>query len=327
MYLRSGGMLVRTEQFEAVIVSADLKSMQKAAETLHTSSQNISRLIRTFEEEMQVKVFVRNKHGVFLTDDGEYIVGELKKIMACVDSLRDHYLQPAADPYADRTIPQLHILTAPPESDMIATLLERVSDKFELQSAAVDVQDARTINSRLEADMAQMMADYELIITNFLDAEMTYVRSRLTGGTLFFLYKNRLGVHLSADNPLSSKALISVRDLVNQTLIARSTGTQALPHVLMAIDSIGVNLKPRFVLNNERSCEHFIRCNKGFSFVPLRDDSRDTYILPQTRIIPLKEQIFITHVAIVRNELLGTAYGRQILSMLQKRYKYLHEIY
>lgn len=274
-----------------------------------------------------MQVFVRNKHGIFLTEEGEFVVAELKKAMQSVDTIRSHARQPCPDPQEDKTIPHLRILTSPPESDMIATLLEQISDKYTLESAVVDVQDARTINTRLEKDTAHMLEAHDLILTNLLDSELAYIRQLVKTSTLFFLYKNRLGVHLSDQNPLASRPLISVRDLVNQPLISRSTGTQALPHVMMAIDSIGVSLKPRFVLNSERSCEYFIRCNKGYSFVPLREDQQEAYALSQTRTIPLKEQLFITHTCIVSKELLNRAYGIRILSMLKRRYKYLHEIY
>lgn len=65
---------MRIEQFEAIIEVAQQKSMQKAAEALYTSTQNISKLIKDFEKELHVQIFIRNKHGVFLTSEGDYIV-------------------------------------------------------------------------------------------------------------------------------------------------------------------------------------------------------------------------------------------------------------
>ena len=62
---------VRIEQLEVILTVAQSGSMQKAAEQLHTSSQNISKLIKQLEDELQLQIFMRNKYGVFLTSVGE----------------------------------------------------------------------------------------------------------------------------------------------------------------------------------------------------------------------------------------------------------------
>ena len=56
---------MRLEQFEFILEVASKKSMQKAADNLHTSIQNVSKLIKQLEDELHVQLFVRNKYGVF----------------------------------------------------------------------------------------------------------------------------------------------------------------------------------------------------------------------------------------------------------------------
>lgn len=64
---------MRLEQFEYVIAVADAGSMNRAADVLHVSQQNISKAIGQLEREMQVTIFYRSKKGVLLTADGEKI--------------------------------------------------------------------------------------------------------------------------------------------------------------------------------------------------------------------------------------------------------------
>ena len=72
---------MRLEQFEFLIVVAQKKSMQKAAAELHTSVQNVSKSIKQLEDELNTPVFIRNKFGVFLTQEGEAIYNIAKNIM------------------------------------------------------------------------------------------------------------------------------------------------------------------------------------------------------------------------------------------------------
>ena len=155
---------MRLEQFEAILETANQHSMQKAAESLYTSTQNISKLIKDFEKEIHTQVFTRNPHGVFLTPDGEYIVAELQKAMNIITNLKATYLDDTLndDSNASKEIDRIHILSVPSESEITSALLEQLNKKYILQNALINIKDAMIINKLLE----KAVQSYFLIMTS-----------------------------------------------------------------------------------------------------------------------------------------------------------------
>lgn len=63
-----------TERLEEFAVLANLLNYSKAAETLFVSQSILSRHIKSIEEELGVTLFIRDTHGVRLTDEGKYLL-------------------------------------------------------------------------------------------------------------------------------------------------------------------------------------------------------------------------------------------------------------
>ena len=64
---------MRLEQLYAVVEIAHSGSMTAAAQKLHTSSQNMSKIIGQLEKEFNTILFTRSNQGVFLTPQGKII--------------------------------------------------------------------------------------------------------------------------------------------------------------------------------------------------------------------------------------------------------------
>lgn len=67
-------------QLDTFILVADYGSMTKAAKELFITPASVMKQINSLEEELQVKLFNRTKHGMFLTSSGESIYKDAKKI-------------------------------------------------------------------------------------------------------------------------------------------------------------------------------------------------------------------------------------------------------
>ena len=63
--------MIETKQLQYLVVCADLQSFSKAADVLYTSQPNVSKIIRTLEEELGFSLFERQSRGIRLTKKGK----------------------------------------------------------------------------------------------------------------------------------------------------------------------------------------------------------------------------------------------------------------
>lgn len=69
------------KQLEYVIMAAEMGSFNKASEYLYTTQSNVSKVIRSLEEELGYRIFKRNGTGVALTDAGKILYDQSQQIM------------------------------------------------------------------------------------------------------------------------------------------------------------------------------------------------------------------------------------------------------
>ena len=63
--------MINIKQLKYFITCADAGSFSEAASVLYTTQSSVSKVIRALEEEMQASLFVRNLHGISLTQNGK----------------------------------------------------------------------------------------------------------------------------------------------------------------------------------------------------------------------------------------------------------------
>ncbi len=75
---------------EYFIVSADMGSFSKAADVLYTTQSNVSKGIKTLEEYVGDRLFVRQSRGIALTPQGKHVYKYASRIMEDMGALRDY---------------------------------------------------------------------------------------------------------------------------------------------------------------------------------------------------------------------------------------------
>lgn len=319
---------MRLEQFEFILEVAHKKSMQKAADSLHTSIQNVSKLIKQLEYELHVQIFVRNKYGVFLTPDGEYICAEAQKIINSVNNLQNRYLSEYRN-FSNDEIPHVNILTAHATSEFSSSLLEKICDKYAPNSASVFTWDALTVNQTIENELPTLFPQYDFIFTNLVQADLNRLRKNFKESDIYFLQKDRLGVRVSVDNPLANRKSISIKDIIDQPLILAIPNPGSFSHLQTVIESLGVVINPKFTVNSPSSCNFYIRKNFGYSIITYDVNTNTNFIenIADTKIIPLKEQIFVNHILIVSPYIANHVFTKFALSTVKKAYPEMHRLF
>ncbi|MGW1623369.1 LysR family transcriptional regulator [Streptomyces sp. NPDC002172] len=84
--------LRKVRYFAAV---AELLHFGRAAERLHIAQPVLSRQIRALEKDLGAELFVRDSHGVTLTDAGRQLLEESRQLLAAADGARRRVVQAA----------------------------------------------------------------------------------------------------------------------------------------------------------------------------------------------------------------------------------------
>lgn len=79
---------MRLNQLEFLDAANRCGSFSKAAEELHVTQPAISTAVSEFEKELNIKMFIRSKNGLLLTDDGRIIMPLVEQILKNVDRIR-----------------------------------------------------------------------------------------------------------------------------------------------------------------------------------------------------------------------------------------------
>ncbi|MFD4509387.1 LysR family transcriptional regulator [Streptomyces sp. NPDC058457] len=84
--------LRKVRYFTAV---AELLHFGRAAERLHIAQPVLSRQIRALEKDLGAELFVRDSHGVTLTDAGHQLLEDARQLLAAADGTRRRVVQAA----------------------------------------------------------------------------------------------------------------------------------------------------------------------------------------------------------------------------------------
>ena len=87
---------MKSAQLECLIAVQQTRSINKAGALLHTTPQNISKLLKQFEDELGYELIIRTPQGITLTPAGLETLSFAKVTLENLDGLKRKYSQSAA---------------------------------------------------------------------------------------------------------------------------------------------------------------------------------------------------------------------------------------
>lgn len=193
---------MHTTQLKCFIAVADNLSFTKAAQDLYFSTPTVTHHIQQLEEELNVKLFIRNKKSVHLTQEGRVFYAEANHLLKRVDLIKEKL-------NTSQNKSMLRIgCTSHAELIMMTSQLHFLKEKYP------DVKPYITIepyNQLLEM-FKEKQLDIILITENMIKHEyFPYQYYHLQNTTTYALCpKNHM---------LSTRKNISFQELENETLI------------------------------------------------------------------------------------------------------------
>ena len=204
-------------QLRYFIAVAERLSYSKAAEDLHVSVSPLSRQIRQLEDEFDLRLFVRDRRHVELTDAGKLFLEDAKALVNHTASVFDRLRQAKkGEAGVVRIGVGLHL-----GERVSAVVVEHMR-----QYPAVDVQSTSVYSSLQNSALLESRIDVGFLRGPFDDVRLNSE----------FLYEERLLVVMSRANPLAKNKALRVKDLSEEMLfLADPTVSKGLHDVILGL--------------------------------------------------------------------------------------------
>ena len=211
---------MRFEQLEFFVETAKSRSMRSAADKLHASPQNVSKVIKQLEEELAFPLFIRSRQGLFLTPLGQ----EAFKIAQAILEQANYLTQQLGkDVLKDTDLTgHLHIATS---VSLSFFTMELVTDLVG-QHPKLNIQ--LTEYERLDTQNLLRSSPCDILLLSGSPEELAQYRTEamLSRYRCFLLKEETLNLLMSNSSELTAKKSISPKMLAQLPLITFTpTGT------------------------------------------------------------------------------------------------------
>ncbi len=235
-----------------LLAVAEQRNFTKAAKQLSLTQPAVSHHISQLEEEFGVTLFVRGKGGLKLTAEGEIAVRYARRMAALYSRLTQELASP------DRRVTRLRIgVTHTAESNLTTEALAKCGGESSGFSITILTD---TINN-----LYTMLENYELDLAIVEGATGSRALSSLVLDTDFLVCV------MSAGNPLSRNAMITLEQLRKERMILRlpSSATRVLfDSTLRSLNDTPDNYNVAIEVDNIATIKDLVRKNLGVSVLP-----------------------------------------------------------
>ena len=241
-----------TSKFKTLLAVVEYQNFTKAAAALSLTQPAVSHHISQLEDELGVSIFIRGKNGLKLTPEGEIVAQYARRIEALYDRLQEDLSG------SKKQITKLRVgITHTAESNLTTEVLAKCSNEIN----GVNI----TILTDTITNLYGMLENYEL--------DMAIVEGSATQDGLYSLVLDTdfLVCVMSADNPLSRSALITLDQLKKERMILRlpTSATRILfDSTLRSLNDSPENYNVVIEVDNIATIKDLVRKNLGVSILP-----------------------------------------------------------
>jgi DNA-binding transcriptional LysR family regulator len=255
------------EQLLTFITVSDLKNYSRAAEHLNLTQPAVTARIQKLELELNCRLFLRDGKKISLTEEGTSLLPFAQKIV--------NYMNEAKQAIDTMKIPSLTIGLSPAIS--VSVLFQVLSVLREKNQFLFDIVEAED-TIEIEKMVKEGRIDIGLVrnVVPFTELESKY------------LFREKYKFIVGKDHQLASKSVISLKDLIGQTMICYRRQTP----IALKIDEklVGVEKLKHIEVGGFEMIKFMVKNNWGFSIISelaLGNDKED--VPHQMKIIPFPE--------------------------------------
>lgn len=271
-------------KMQTLLAVAELQSFTRAAEKLSMTQPAVSHHIRQLEEELDATLFVRSKHGLKLTKQGEIAVKYARRLKALEEKLHLELQN------AEKQLTTLRVgITHTAESNLTTEVLAKCSSVHPGLSITITTDTIKNLYDALE--------NYEI------DLAIVEGPMLSTQFSSMMLDTDYLVCAMSPDNPLARRSRVTLTQLKNEQMILRlpSSATRMLFESALesSNDSIG-NFHVTLEVDNIATIKDLIRKDLGVSILP-RSACMDELRKGKLAALPIENLSMVRETRIVYN--------------------------
>ncbi|MBS1412759.1 MAG: LysR family transcriptional regulator [Christensenellaceae bacterium] len=178
------------------------ENFTKAAQQLHLTQPTLSRQIADLEQELGVKLFIRNKHNIILTEEGMILKRRAQEILSLADKTKRDFMQKEEALSGTISIGSGEFRSTEYLAKIIAQFRKQYPNvKYEIYSG--NASNIRDYIERGFLDIGLMSEPIDMRKYNFLDMPI----------------KEQWGVFVPINSRLSEKESISPEDLAGMSVV------------------------------------------------------------------------------------------------------------
>ena len=267
---------------------AEYLNFTKAAEALYMTQPAVSQQIKQLEEEVGAKVFIRNKNGLILTQQGEIVLKYARRQKALYEKMLLEIQN------AEKNAGPLRIgITHTAESNVTASALA----KYSIENNGVKI----TLTTDTINNLYDKLESYELDLA-IIDASSNNPKF-----SSMLLDTDYLMCVLSPDNPLAQRSAVTISELKKEKMILRSveSATRKLFEETLAYNGEDISYFDVILeVDNIATIKDLIRKDLGVSILP-RSACLDEIRKGKIKALPIENFSMVRETRIVYNKDFG----------------------
>lgn len=211
------------------------KNFSKAANNLFITQSNISQQINSLEQELDAKLFVRDQHGVKLTEDGKKFCINAQKIVDEIDNLMISFNK---NTNIDKEIIKIAVF---PFANKVG-ITSVITDFFNINA-----------NLLMSIKVADNYAAYYGLESGELDFAIVKIRpeEKSSKYEYVFLSEEKLCLLVNKDNRLANKKTIKAEELSELPLLMADSSSSIYNDVRKVYKELGASFNVIFETTND----------------------------------------------------------------------------
>jgi Transcriptional regulator len=306
---------MRIDDLRLFLEVAKARSMTAASEKLCATPQNVSRIIKQLELELNTSLFKRTKHGVFLTERGKFFYDQVKIMIEKADLINSAF-HPDHITGSQNPADALNIMVSYQLSSIVQNYALSISSKYNqipISIMELDSIDAWEILKKKRPELA--------LLTLNLRFDKEEYQTLASEYNIYFCSSEFLHLFINTSHALANEKLLSLKKIALLPLVIYGGYADKQSLCQKSIEENGITLKIKYRSNRINFCLKYLKENLAACIdIPSLGMNWEAEDKKHITTVPLKERIELTNILFINKDADSQPLCNMFLNMIRRKY-------